>query len=121
MLVAALVADAIGILPTILALALCSALGAMIAVGAGRDALVRISDRVAHGEMPGDELIDGAVVFVAGMLLVVPGFIGAAVGLVLLVPITRARVRGIARRRIGRRLGFSGRRRDLPPEDVIDL
>lgn len=43
--------------------------------------------------VPGRTLVDGLLVFAAGGLLVVPGFLTAIVGLLLLVPPTRAVVR----------------------------
>ena len=62
LIVAALVADSIGILPMLLALAVCSALGAVVALAAGRDAFATVAAQVARGRMPGEELLDGAVV-----------------------------------------------------------
>lgn len=118
--VAAMVADAIGILPTLFALALCSGLGVVVAIAAGRDAFARVSDRVARSRMPGDELIEGAVVLAGGALLVVPGFVSAGVGLFVLLPIVRAGVRNVIRRRIRLRLGLR-REGGGPPGDVIDV
>ncbi|MFM8237494.1 MAG: FxsA family protein [Actinomycetota bacterium] len=119
--VAALVADAIGILRTVFALAACSMLGIVVAVAAGRDAFARVAERTARGQVPGDELLDGAIVLAGGTLLVVPGFIGAALGLVLLFPVTRIATRRIVGRRIRRRLGSGGTGGQTPPDDVIDV
>lgn len=120
LIVAAMVADAIGILPTLLALAACSGLGVVVAAAAGRDAFGRVIDRVATGRMPGDELIEGALVLAGGALLVVPGFVSAGVGLLVLLPIVRAGVRNVVRRRIRRRLGPQSEGGG-PPDDVIDV
>ena len=49
--------------------------------------------------MPANELIDGGLVFAAGVLLLVPGFVTDAVGLLLLFPPTRAVFRHFLRRR----------------------
>lgn len=118
--VAAMVADAIGIIPTLLALAACSGLGVVVAVAAGRDAFARVIDRVAAGRMPGDELIEGALVLAGGALLVAPGFVSAGLGLIVLVPMVRAGVRNVVRRRIRRRLGLRNEGGG-PPDDVIDI
>lgn len=119
--VAVSVADVIGILPTLGALAAASGLGVVVAYAAGRDAVARVIERVAAGRMPGDELIDGALVLAGGALLVVPGFVSAVVGLLVLIPGVRTGLRGIVRRRIRRRLGGPGDGDGRPPDDVIDI
>lgn len=119
--VAVSVADVIGIIPTLGALAAASGLGVVVAYAAGRDAVARVIERVAAGRMPGDELIDGALVLAGGALLVVPGFVSAVVGLLVLIPGVRTGLRGIVRRRIRRRLGGPGDGDGRPPDDVIDV
>lgn len=121
LLVAALVADAIGIPETLLALVACSLLGSVVALAAGRDAFASVSAQVARGRMPGRELLDGAVVLAGGVLLVLPGFLSATLGLLLLFPPTRIGVRRIVERRIRRRLGGTDRPGDDRPDDVIDV
>jgi UPF0716 protein FxsA len=49
-------------------------------------------------------------VLFGGILLIIPGFISDAVGIVLLAPPTRALVRRIAARRLARRLPRAHRR-----------
>ena len=49
----------------------------------------RIVARLAANEFPGDTLADGAILFVAGVLLVFPGVMGDAIGLLLLLPWVR--------------------------------
>jgi UPF0716 protein FxsA len=58
---------------------------------------------VRVGEVPGRELVDGVLLFVAGILLVVPGFIGDVIGLALLFPPTRSLIRWAAALWFGRR------------------
>jgi UPF0716 protein FxsA len=58
--------------------------------------------------VPTNELIEGALVFAGGVLLVVPGFVTDALGLLLLFPLTRHTARRTLRRRFGvrvRRIG----------------
>ena len=64
-----------------------------LAKAEGRAAWRRLSAAVAAGRPPGREVIDGALVLVGGLLLIVPGFITDAVGLLLLAP-----TRAVARR-----------------------
>jgi UPF0716 protein FxsA len=59
--------------------------------------------------------MDGALVIFGGAFLITPGFITDIVGVVLLVPPTRALVRRLVARRLGRRfaVGVTGRPYDV--------
>ena len=48
--------------------------------------------------MPHREILDGVLIIVGGAFLLTPGFITDAVGLLLLIPPTRAVDRGVRRR-----------------------
>lgn len=63
----------------------------------------RAQQRLAAGEMPADELLTGVLILFGGALMMTPGFLTDALGLVLLFPPTRAVVRAIVRRRIAAR------------------
>jgi UPF0716 protein FxsA len=69
---------------------LAAALGgiALIRQG-GLNAVTRLQLEMREGREPGHSLIDGAVLVVAGLLLVVPGFVSDFVALFLLLPWTR--------------------------------
>jgi hypothetical protein len=49
---------------------------------------------MAEGRVPAREVVDGAMVIFGGALLLAPGFITDILGLILLIPPTRAIVRG---------------------------
>jgi UPF0716 protein FxsA len=66
--------------------------------------LNRIAQSVEKGEMPIAPVIDGMGIFVAGMLLLTPGFLSDAIGLLLFVPPIR---RGVGRW-VFRKLARSG-------------
>lgn len=87
------VAGSMGWLTTIALVIFVSLAGAVLVRGQGLSVLARIQRRLRSGEMPGKELVDGALVLVAGALLVTPGFLTDGVGLFLLLPPTRAIVR----------------------------
>jgi UPF0716 protein FxsA len=95
--VAIKVAEAIGVLLTILLLVISWPLGMWLARTEGRAAWRRLSTAVAAGRPPGREVIDGSLVLIGGLLLIVPGFITDAVGLLLLAPTRRLARRGIER------------------------
>ena len=94
------VAQAIGLLYTILLLVLSWPLGTWILRAQGRAAWGRFSAAVAAGRSPGREVLDGALVLIGGILLIVPGFISDVIGALALLPPTRA----LLRRRLARNL-----------------
>lgn len=91
--VAIQVAHVIGGWETIALMLLMGVLGAWLLKQQGLAVLGRISQAVAEGRAPAKELVDGLLIVVAGALMVAPGFVGDAIGLVLLFPPTRALVR----------------------------
>jgi UPF0716 protein FxsA len=98
------VGDAIGVVWTILLLAADSVLGSMLLRAQGRSVWRRFNAVLSEGRMPHRELIDGVLVIFGGAFLITPGFITDVVGLILLIPPTRAVVRRLAVRRLGRRV-----------------
>lgn len=98
------IGHAIGALPTIALLIADSVLGAALMRSQGRAAWLRFNAALAEGRVPGREVIDGALVILGGALLLTPGFLSDALGLVLLLPPTRAIVRRVLLRRFGGRV-----------------
>lgn len=98
------VAQAIGALEVIALLVIIALIGTWVMRMAGTNVFLRSMGQLAQGRTPADELIDGAVLLAAGLLLVLPGFLSDAVALVLFLPPVRALVRAIVRRRIARRV-----------------
>jgi len=94
------VGGAIGVLPTIALLIADSVLGAMLMRAQGRAAWQRFNRVLAEGRMPHREVVDGALVILGGALLLTPGFVTDIFGIVLLLPPTRALVRGVVARRV---------------------
>jgi UPF0716 protein FxsA len=125
------VGQAIGVLPTIAILIADSVLGSVLMRAQGRAAWRRLTTALAAGRPPAREAIDGALVIFGGALLLTPGFLTDILGILLLLPPTRALVRRVlARRFAGRMLqtmaarggmgrgGGARRRRDGAPADV---
>src|ERR671937_1336842 len=90
------VGEAIGVLPTIALLIVDGFLGAALARSQGRAAWLRFNRALAEGRVPAREVFDGAMVIVGGAFLLAPGFITDVIGLLLLIPPSRALFRGIA-------------------------
>lgn len=91
--VAIRVAEAIGVLLTVVALIAGWPLGLWLLRAEGRGAMRRLNAAVTAGRPPGREVLDGALVLVGGFLLIVPGFITDVLGLALLLPPGRAAAR----------------------------
>jgi UPF0716 protein FxsA len=98
----------IGALATIALLILASVLGASLMCAQGRATWLRFSTALAEGRMPGREAVDGALVLFGGALLLTPGFLTDILGLILLVPPTRALVRTLLLKRAMGRVAAAG-------------
>ena len=78
---------------TLLTVVATALLGAVLVRGEGIRTLIALQERMGRGELPGRELADGAMLLVAGALLVTPGFFTDAVGFLLIFPWSRAWLR----------------------------
>lgn len=79
----------IGVWPTIAITILAAILGGFLLRRQGLMALHDVQSRLAAGVNPGRVLADGAMIMIAGVLLLTPGFLTDAVGLLLLIPPVR--------------------------------
>jgi UPF0716 protein FxsA len=98
------VGQAIGALPTIGLLIADSILGAALMRSQGRAAWRRFNLALSEGRIPHREVLDGVLVIFGGALLLTPGFLTDILGLILLLPPTRALVRTVLVRRFGGRI-----------------
>lgn len=77
--------------PTLGLIVLTGVIGAALARRQGVRTLQRINAELSAGRMPTSELADGALILLAGAVLITPGFLTDAFGLALLVPAFRSR------------------------------
>jgi UPF0716 protein FxsA len=104
------IGQVIGAWPTILLLLADSVLGSLLLRAQGRTVWRRFNAAVREGRVPHREILDGVLIIFGGALLLTPGFLTDVVGLLLLIPATRAAVRGGLARLLSRRvlLGVAG-------------
>jgi UPF0716 protein FxsA len=94
LLVAIEVARAIGVLLMLLLVILGWPLGLWAIRSEGRAVWRRLAVAVNEQRAPGREVLDGALVLIGGTLIMIPGFITDVLGLLCLLPPTRALIRG---------------------------
>jgi UPF0716 protein FxsA len=99
----------IGLWPTLGLVLATAAAGSYLVAGQGTSVARRAVAAVRAGQFPTVELAHGAMVLVGGALLLTPGFLTDVVGLALMVPRVRERVRRYGAARLRNRV------------DIIDL
>lgn len=84
------VGDALGVWPTIGLVFFTAIVGVSLVRSQGLSTLMTVQQKLARGEAPGQEIVEGMMLAAAGVLLLIPGFVTDALGLLLLTPFTRA-------------------------------
>ncbi|MFB6353086.1 MAG: FxsA family protein [Halobacteriales archaeon] len=92
------VAGQIGAAATVALVVLTALIGLLLVRAEGRHTLRKLQRRAAAGEVPTDELLDGALLVAAGAFLLTPGLVTDLVGLLLVVPLTRLPLRAAVKR-----------------------
>ncbi|MCM2283749.1 MAG: FxsA family protein [Desulfobacula sp.] len=93
------VGTVLGGVNTILLVIISGFLGAWLARLEGMNTLVKLRANLQQGLMPAEELIDAVIIFIAGVVLITPGFITDILGLLLLWPVTRNRLKRFLRKK----------------------
>ncbi|MEU4685431.1 FxsA family membrane protein [Streptomyces xinghaiensis] len=110
-----LVADAFGGLTVLLLLLAGLVLGAYVVKRAGRRAWQGLTENLQRGTAPGAPPAEGSrasgntLPMLGGLLLMMPGLVSDAAGLLCLFPPTRALLRRSAERSLSRRMSAAGR------------
>lgn len=118
----------LGLAMTLLLVLLSGVAGVLLLRIQGLGTLRRVQDAARAGKDPGPDLLGGALIFIAAILLIVPGFITDIAGLILFLPPIRRAIASFLQTRLTiltTGSGFyygSGARSDRPPgSTVIDL
>jgi UPF0716 protein FxsA len=107
----------IGGLNTLVMIVLTGIAGAALAKRAGLGVLKQIHTELAYGRMPTGALVDGAIILVAGVLLVTPGVLTDLLGFLLLIPALRSVVKRLLKARFERAIR-SGQIIDVTPRPI---
>lgn len=125
------VGGAIGLWPTLAVVVLTAFIGTWLVRAQGQMAMNNLRRSFSELDDPSEPLAHGAMILVAGVLLLTPGFFTDALGFALLAPPVRRAVFQWARKRVqvtrfqmgpqpGPRDTYSDPRRPAPTGDVID-
>jgi len=85
----------LGAWPTVALVIITALIGSSLVRSQGLQLVKQLQQRMAHGEMPGQQLIEGVMLLMTGVLLVTPGFVTDFSGLLLLQPKIRAGIANI--------------------------
>lgn len=120
-----LVADLIGVVPTILILVGISVFGAVLLVREGVGTWRRLREAIRERRSVSDDLADAALIMVAGILLLTPGFFTDALAFVVVIPTSRRVLRRTLRRLVGvvaaRRFGWKTTSAAVAGKKIYDV
>ncbi len=105
----------IGLWPTLAIVVLTALVGTIMVRSQGFLALERLRRAIGTGQDPVGPIAHGALILVAGVLLLTPGFFTDAVGLSLLVPPVRSAVIGWGAARLAGRITTVVQTRETGP------
>ena len=95
----------IGGFNTVLLIIMTAILGVWLARLQGLRTLQQIKSSLSQGQVPAEELVDGVLILIGGILLVMPGVLTDLFALALLFPLTRTYFKRWLRRQFDRRWG----------------
>ena len=85
-------------LQTVALVVLTGLLGMLLVRAEGRSTIRSTQRKLATGDVPTNELLDGGLLIAAGAFLLTPGLVTDVIGFLLAVPITRYPIRAVLKR-----------------------
>ena len=98
------IGSVIGTLNTIIIVILTAIVGAYMVKLEGIAVMYRIQENMQQGTFPAEELINGMMILMAGVLLLTPGFFTDVIGFLMVFPVSRGVIKRIAGRYIKKRI-----------------
>lgn len=92
------VATRLGWAVTVALVVLTAILGMLLLRAEGRATLARVQRKLARGEPPTNELLDGGLLIAAGALLLTPGLVTDGIGFLFAFPLTRVPIRTVLKK-----------------------
>ena len=83
------VGTSIGAFNTIALVLLTAVIGLVLLRQQGFQTLMNARNKLMHSELPAEEIVTGIFLAIGGALLLTPGFVTDAIGLMCLIPFTR--------------------------------
>ncbi|KLV06586.1 exclusion suppressor FxsA [Photobacterium aquae] len=80
----------LGLWPTVGLVLVTAVVGASLVRSQGIATLLSVQNRLQQGELPAQQIVEGVMLAVAGVLLLTPGFMTDAMGMAVLLPAPRA-------------------------------
>lgn len=114
------VGSEIGAIPTIALTVLTAIAGTVMLRVQGLTLLTRMRSEMDAGRMPGDDIIHGAFIVIAAILLLIPGFVTDTLGLLLFIPPLRTAMGRYIIRHADVTV-VQGARRYRRDPDIVDL
>jgi UPF0716 protein FxsA len=110
-----MVGQRIGIGATFAIILITGFFGAYLAKSQGLKALARYQASLAEGVLPHEAIIDSLLILIAGILLLIPGFLTDSIGFSLLVPSIREWVRARLEKSIRDKITVAGQAMGVDP------
>lgn len=108
----------LGMWPTLGLVIITAFVGASLVRSQGIQTLMSVQSKLQQGELPAQQIVEGVMLAIAGVLLLVPGFMTDALGMLVLLPAPRAylakqlmsrvKVNGMGASQGGFHAGFGG-------------
>ncbi len=116
----------IGPMPTIGLIVLTGIIGATLARQQGLSTLAKIQNELKQGRAPTQELVEGAMILVGGLVLLTPGILTDIFGFAMMVPSIRKSLAKQFNVRIPKgftstNAGFQAGSKSRQDDDVIDV
>ena len=89
----------LGAFNTVIVVIVTGLLGASLARHEGMRTMMRVRESVNRGELPAEEILDAVLIFIAGIVLLTPGFITDLAGIAILIPNARTWLKRWLRRK----------------------
>ena len=83
------VGEILGVIPTIIIVALTGIIGVTLAKNQGYQVIKKIKSNIELGKLPADDLIGGVLILIGGTMLLTPGIITDITGFSLIIPGSR--------------------------------